>query len=246
MLIQTLSMLTLYQIIVFTVIISMMIITVKTKKLTYPAAAIATGIGFLVYTAARERGIVMLILFFILSVAATAHNKKFKNIQLSLSQSQERKAGQVFANGGVAGILAILILLDPGHSILYILMMACSLSSALADTLSSELGIVYGRNFVNILTFKKELRGLDGVVSMEGTAIGAIGAGIIAITYAGFNRVSLIVLFSGIIGNLSDSILGAALERKDYISNNVVNFLNTSIAAFVGMALYLIFQSKIL
>jgi uncharacterized membrane protein len=40
---------------------------------------------------------------------------------------------------------------------------------------------------------------------------------------------------AGIFGNLCDSILGASLERKQFIGNNTVNFLNTLFAAIFAL-----------
>ncbi len=48
-----------------------------------------------------------------------------------------------------------------------------------------------------------------------------------------FLMVPLIIILAAIIGNLADSVLGASLERKHYLGNDVVNFLNTLTSALV-------------
>jgi uncharacterized membrane protein len=50
----------------------------------------------------------------------------------------------------------------------------------------------------------------------------------------------LIIILAGTMGNLSDSILGALLERKQLLTNNGVNSLNTFIAALFAGMIYLI------
>ncbi|MBC8986837.1 DUF92 domain-containing protein [Pedobacter sp. N36a] len=235
--------------IVLLLLVVLMVVCVKIRKLTFYAAVTATILGFLVALASGLKGISMLAAFFILSVLATSH-KKAEKLKVHPAESAGspdgektgRDSWQVLANGGVAGITALLALLNPENSGYYLLMMAASLASALADTLSSELGILYGSRFFNVITFKKEAKGLDGVISIEGTIIGAIGAGIIALIYAGFGQAALIVAAAGILGNLTDSIIGALLERRKLISNNGVNFLNTLFAAVAGLLLYLIFN----
>jgi uncharacterized protein (TIGR00297 family) len=102
---------------------------------------------------------------------------------------------------------------------------------------------VYGKRFFNIITLKPDQRGLDGVISLEGTLIGIAGSCVIAVIYAvgfGWDLNLVWVVIAGTVGNLSDSLLGALLERKHYISNNAVNFLNTLIAALVVLLIKLI------
>jgi uncharacterized membrane protein len=45
-------------------------------------------------------------------------------------------------------------------------------------------------------------------------------------------------LLAGFTGNIADSILGASLERKGWIKNDLVNLLNTLVAALVGISGY--------
>jgi uncharacterized protein (TIGR00297 family) len=224
-------------------IIIVMMLCIKTKKLTIPASLVAGIVGILIFTGAGYTGIIMLGSFFITGILATAHKKQLKAV--AGVHPQERTVGQVLANGGVAAGIATLAIFDPEHASIYIIMLAGSLASATADTLSSELGMVYGKNFYNILNFRREQKGLDGVISMEGTLIGAAGALIIAAIYAiayGADLHCLIIAVAGILGNVSDSVLGAALERKRYIGNDVVNFLNTLFAALVALLLIILYQ----
>lgn len=230
-----------YLIFIFPVILTILLFSVKTRKLTISAALTAVAIGLIVLKAAQLTGVFMLLTFFLLSVLATSHKKAIKlKLHPEDLATKGRNTGQVLANGGVAALTAILAIIDTQHSYIYLIMMAASLSSALADTLSSELGMVYGRKFFNILTFKKEANGLDGVISIEGLLIGIFGASIIAFIHSGFSRESLIIIGAGVAGNLMDSILGATLERRHLIGNNTVNFINTLFAALIAMLLSLL------
>jgi uncharacterized protein (TIGR00297 family) len=216
-------------------------VTVKANKLTPLAGVTGWITGLLIFAGAGYAGVAMLATFFVLGTSATSWGMNAKQKQgLAEKDKGRRTAGQVVANAGVAAIFGSVIMFYPAKANLFVFMMAASIASATADTLSSELGNLYGRNFYNIITFKKDTKGLDGVVSLEGTLIGVLGSAIIAVVYAlgfGFNMLFLKVIIAGAVGNFSDSVLGATLERKHYLSNNQVNFLNTAIAALVAFLL---------
>jgi uncharacterized protein (TIGR00297 family) len=135
----------------------------------------------------------------------------------------------------VAAITGLLAWLYPNQLLVFEMMMAGALASATADTLSSELGTLYGKKFYNVLSFKIDRRGENGVVSLEGTFIGIIGSALIAMVHAlsnGWNDQCWFIVIAGTIGNLTDSIIGATLERQRLIGNDAVNFINTLVGAF--------------
>jgi uncharacterized protein (TIGR00297 family) len=206
--------------------------SIASKKLTAAAAITGGVLGWLVYAGGGYTGLGILVLFFILGTAATSWKKKEKlSIRANAGHQSTRTIGQVVANAGVAALAALLALLLPSQKQLFQLMLAGSLSAAMADTLSSELGMVYGRHFYNILSWSPDEKGEDGVVSIEGLLIGIGGSAIIALVYA---HSFLIIILAGTIGNLADSLLGALFERRKLLSNNAVNFLNTLIGALAA------------
>lgn len=235
----------------YLIIICLALVSFFLKKLTLPATITAIIVAVLVFLDSFYVGLEMLGAFFLLGVAATSWHKRDKEkFKSEADRGSRRDMWQVLANGGVAALCGWLGRHSPAHpgteyeydawGVMLNLMMAGSLAAATADTLSSELGMVYGKRFFNILTLKPDQKGRDGVVSLEGTLIGIAGAAVIALIYVlnfGFGRYFWIITIAGTFGNLIDSILGATLERKHYISNNVVNFLNTLTGALIVLIL---------
>jgi len=208
----------------------------KTGKLTGSGAITGGMVALCIYMGTGFTGIAMLAAFFVLATIATSHKKNTKNKLGDNQHHEKRDARQVLANGGLPAILGLLAFVLPENALLATILIAAAFASATADTLSSELGTVYGKRSYNIITFKPDEKGRDGVISLEGTLIGIAGAAVIAAVYAigvGWNSMFLYIIIAGTAGNIADSVLGATLERKGYINNNEVNFLNTFISVIV-------------
>ena len=218
-----------------------MFYSVRAGKLTATAAGTGGALGLLIYLGSGFAGLALLALFFGLGTAASGWRVADKR-RLGLAEENRgrRTAGQVVANAGAAGLLGLLAWQYPPAAPLARLMLAGSFAAATADTLSSELGNVYGRRYYNILTLRPDARGLNGVVSLEGTTLGLAGTAVLAAAYCagwGWGPAFGGLLVAGTAGNLVDSVLGATLERRGFLSNNAVNFINTLTGALVAGAL---------
>ncbi len=207
---------------------------------------VAAVLGYTIFLGTGFGGIAMVGTFFFLAVSATKWRSVEKE-RLGVAEQNrgKRNAGQVLANGGAAGICGLLSFLHPAQKDFYLLLMTAALSSATADTLSSELGTVYGRKFYNILGLRQGKRGENGVISLEGTLIGVTGSAVIASIFSmatSWNLSFLWILVAGTMGNLADSLLGATLEKKGLLGNDGVNLLNTIVAIVTLIILYGVFS----
>jgi len=114
-----------------------------------------------------------------------------------------------------------------------------SIATATADTLASEIGVTVQPRLIT--TFKKVPPGTDGGISVLGTVAGIIGAGIIGVAayLLGISQDPFLTLkisiIAGTVGCFVDSILGAVLERRNYISNEYVNLIATITGAALGI-----------
>ena len=211
------------------------IFSIWKQKLTPAAAITGACCGLLIYAGSGYTGLLMLTAFFTMGTLATSMGRADKQGLERKGDHIQRNPAQVLANAGMATLLAVLAFLFPIYSVLFQLMLAASIASATADTLSSELGMVYGKSFYNCITWRKESRGLDGAISLEGTMLGIAGATGIAVIYSvGFGwDISnfMMIVMAAVVGNFADSLLGALLERRKYLGNDAVNFLSTLIAS---------------
>ncbi|MCC2546539.1 DUF92 domain-containing protein [Hymenobacter sp. BT175] len=232
---------TIHLALVVALLTSGMVYSARSGKLTRAGMWLGGGLGLLIYLGNGFTGLSLLALFFALGSAASAWKVREKR-QLGLAEANkgQRTAGQVLANAGVAAMASLLACLVPEYVQLAGLMVAGSFAAATADTLSSELGNVYGRRFFNVLTGKPDVRGENGVVSLEGTALGVAGSALVAGAYCvgfGWGPAFWWLLVAGTAGNLADSVLGATLERRHLVSNNFVNSVNTLVGALTAAGL---------
>lgn len=209
--------------------------SIASKKIDVPGGLVGGLLAWLIFLGGGIGSLLLLFAFFVLGSVAS-HFKMKEKAQLGLAQENrgKRSVRHAISNGGIAGLCGLLAWLFPHHQPLFLLMLASSLAAATADTLSSELGVVYGKKFVNILTWRADTLGKDGVISLEGTILGMAGALLIALLFAFFQKDwygCFWVCGAGVFGNAMDSVLGASLQRKGYMTNDSVNFANTALAA---------------
>ncbi len=149
-------------------------------------------------------------------------------------RSEGRKASQVLANLGVATASAAASLVSHDRSI-FLLAMAAALSEAAADTVSSEVGQAFGEKARLVTTWRSVPAGTDGGVSLIGSAAGIAAAGVVSsVCFLGGllpPQWLAISIGAAILGMMADSFLGAGLERRGLVNNDIVNFLGTLTAA---------------
>ena len=126
--------------------------------------------------------------------------------------------------------------------------MVAALATAVFDTVSSEIGQVWGNHPFLITTLRSVPPGTEGAVSVEGTLAGMSAAAGLAATAAalglngsfGWTGVGIVVA-AAFIGTTIESVLGALGSRRGSllsdIDNEAMNFTNTFVGAAVAISI---------
>jgi uncharacterized protein (TIGR00297 family) len=183
-------------------------------------------------------------LLFATFVAATASSRMGLQRKTLLGIAEERGgrrgAGNAVANTGVAAIAAIMAVLtyarDPA-----LVAFAAALTAAGSDTIASEIGKAWGRRTYLLPSLRAVRSGTPGGISIEGTLAGLAGAAILstlAVALGVVPRSALLpIVIAATIGSFAESLLGATLEAPGILNNDLLNFLNTAIAAAAAIAI---------
>lgn len=187
----------------------------RARSLSPSGAAAAALTGFLLFGLGGWRGATALLLFFITSSALSRLGKKRKDA-LGYEKGGERDAGQVFANGGVAALCAVLLWLNP-EARWPIAALLGSLATANADTWATEIGSLAKAAPRLITSLRPAPTGSSGAISLPGTLAAFAGAVLLA-ALAPFWHLGIAglfaVAFGGLAGSLFDSLLGATVQAQ--------------------------------
>ncbi|MFB6068594.1 MAG: TIGR00297 family protein [Halobacterium sp.] len=205
-------------------------------------AGMLTGVffGLLAVVLGGYGWFVLLIAFFAVGSLTTKFRYDQK-LERGVAEPNEgaRGTGNVLGNSAAA-LFALLLYAAHAHVPLsgaaYQFAYAGSIATALADTLSSEVGGLFDEPRL-VTTFERVEPGTDGAVTWQGELAGVAGAAVIGglcVAVFGFGaEAAAAVVAAGFVGMTADSLAGATVEGG-VVGNQAVNFLATLTGGVAG------------
>jgi uncharacterized protein (TIGR00297 family) len=197
----------------------------RAHSLSKSGALAAAITGTIIFGVGGWQWAILLLAFFITSSGLSRTFKKHKQgLDEKYSKGHERDAGQVFGNGGIAALFALLYGFFPG-TLWPWMGFAATLAAVNADTWATELGVLnpHPPRMINNLRKVVE-KGTSGGISLVGTLAALIGSALIATLAILFPAENLslnigdwfLITLSGLAGSLFDSLLGATVQAIYY------------------------------
>jgi uncharacterized protein (TIGR00297 family) len=196
----------------------------RAHSLNKSGALAATLVGTMIFGVGGWQWAFLLLTFFITSSGLSrAFKKRKQGLSEKFSKGNERDAGQVFGNGGVATLFAALHAVFP-ESIIPWIGFAASLAAVNADTWGTEMGVLNPTPPRMITDLKKRVeKGTSGGISLWGTFASALGSSVIALPAVLLSPTGLpntyyflLITAAGVTGSLFDSFLGATVQAMYY------------------------------
>jgi uncharacterized protein (TIGR00297 family) len=210
---------------------------------TVNVAGAVTGaiIGAIIYAGAGLAAwILLLVTFAAASVTSRMGLRRKSVLGIAEERGGRRGPGNAIANCAVAACAAILAAVSP-HADAARLALVAALTAGGSDTVASEIGKAWGRKTFLVTGLRRVRPGTPGAVSLEGTAAGFVAAcalGAVGIAGGLIPAQALgAVVVAATTGAFVESVLGATVERRGILNNDLLNFVNTAIAAAMAVAI---------
>ncbi|NEP06634.1 MULTISPECIES: TIGR00297 family protein [Okeania] len=227
------------------------------KKLLTPAGILHAWIlGVIIWGSLGWPGYLVVAFYFLVGSGVTRIGMAQKQAA-GIAEKREGARGpeNVWGSALTAAICAVGVwiigLLYPNHppieNLPFLLMLGyvASFSTKLSDTCASEVGKAYGKRTFLITTLQPVPRGTEGAVSLEGTLAGIVAS--VAIALVGWSvglidltGIAFCVLAAFIATNL-ESVIGATVQSQfEWLTNEIVNIINTLIGAIAAILLAIV------
>ena len=220
-------------------------IPIMTKK-----GWISAGIlGTILWGCLSWQGWLSVVLYLIFGYLVTRIGYNFKNkIGIAEKRGGRRGPENVWGSAATGMFFAILIKLNFVDLIYLKIAFSASFAAKLADTFGSEIGKRFGKNTYLITSFQKVKKGTEGGISLEGTLASLIGSSLMSyfMLTLGFILSStqfLIVIISGFIATIFESVIGAKFQEKYNLSNELVNSILTSFSSLIAIFIYAFYSN---
>jgi uncharacterized protein (TIGR00297 family) len=220
------------------------------KKLLTPMAYLhAWFLGIIVWGSLEWRGYLIVLFYFLVGSSVTRIGLARKEAEgIAEKRSGMRGPENVWGSALAGAICALLSLFVPEPwTYLLILGYVASFSTKLADTTASEVGKAYGKTTYLITNLQPVPRGTEGAVSLEGTIAGLVAGTAISLLGWGIGAIDLLgvlwCVIAAFIATNIESLIGATLQTRFlWLTNELVNVINTVIGAIVAILLGLLWS----
>jgi uncharacterized protein (TIGR00297 family) len=221
----------------------------RVPLLTRAGWAHAAALGTILWGALGPAGWLAVVAYLLLGSLVTRLGFAAKQASgLAEARGGRRGPENVWGSAATGAALALLLPLVPETLRPVLLVGFCaSFAAKLADTFGSEIGKRWGRRTVLITTLRPVAPGSEGAISLEGTAASLAGGLLMALICAGLGLLSssvavMLVAVVALLATLLESVIGATLQHRwRWLSNELVNGLQTVIAALLAMAAAVLF-----
>lgn len=208
----------------------LVVLGLESRALTMVGAISALLMAYAILLTQDVYWLLVILALFFIGTGATRYKEGIKEKQKLLQKV--RGSRNIMANGGMAMLMALL----GGVYGLYGFVGA--VATATSDTVSSEIGVLSKRPPRMITNFKIVPPGTDGGVSIWGSLwafIGALAIGLISLLIMWDIKIVIIAVVAGVGGQFIDSLIGAIIERRDWVGNSGTNLIATTSGAIIGM-----------
>jgi uncharacterized protein (TIGR00297 family) len=213
----------------------------RAKTVSLSGMIAGASVGIVIYAAGGAGAWGLLFVTFLTAAIASRLGLQRK-VLLGIAEERggRRGAGNALANCGVATLAAVAAVTTP-HAAGALLALVAALVAGGSDTVASEIGKAWGRSTFLVTTFGRVKPGTPGAMSLEGTFAGIAAAFILAEIGVAFGLIgyeaTLAVVAGATLGALAESALAATLEGPGILNNDMLNFINTAVAAATATAL---------